>query len=59
MTNSSIFWLMVPKSEVREAILGADFDEVRSVLRAAQYRNTIIGHGIGDDRVDFARDRLS
>ena len=54
-----VFWKGVKKEdEVREAIMSADFAQVRALLRAADYRPIIIANGYTDECVDQVRDSL-
>lgn len=55
-----IFWQGVDcTDEARSIILGADFSQVRSVLRGVEYRETITSHGVEPHRIDYARDKLA
>ena len=58
--NASIFWREVEcPDRARDVILGADFTQVREVLRGVGYRDTIGNYGIEADQIDYARDRLA
>ena len=57
--SDAIFWRQLScPTETREAILKADFETAREVLRAANYRDIISRFGASDDQIDLARDRL-